>query len=447
MTDQMITRIAFFMILALYGFLGVQYATQTPDWQVPDEPAHYNYIRQIAEDGIIPEIVDGDWDTDYQNLLVSSGFNPANTTEIARVEYEDHQPPLYYLISAPIYALADGSLIALRIFAVLIGMGILIAAFLAIRILFPESPWLALGTIGFIAFIPQNLAMLGGVNNDGLAQLWAAIVFWRVALYLTTEEPITTRDNIILGIAVGLAFLTKSTVYYIAGIAGIAILLRWRRDGWQREIGVRHLAAFLIPALLLGGLWWGRNLIVYDGTDFLGLQRHDEVAAGQLKTDDYINTILNGDAAEYRKNYAYTTFHSFWGQFGWMGVPMPTRIYRILAFGCLLALTGVGLFMWRQSFSTAQKEWLGLGSLAIVFVFAAYFLYNLQFVQFQGRYLFTGLLPLGVIFSFGIMGWAQWITPRVPLAKWTPVIVILIMAGFAWYALQTYIVGVLPTWH
>jgi hypothetical protein len=44
------------LILVLYFALAYGYATRTPDWQIPDEPAHYNYVRQIVENGELPVI-------------------------------------------------------------------------------------------------------------------------------------------------------------------------------------------------------------------------------------------------------------------------------------------------------------------------------------------------------------------------------------------------------
>ena len=52
-----------------YLFIAVLYAVNTPAWQVPDEPAHYNYIRQVAEKGCCPEIRPGDWDNTYLEQL------------------------------------------------------------------------------------------------------------------------------------------------------------------------------------------------------------------------------------------------------------------------------------------------------------------------------------------------------------------------------------------
>ena len=37
------------IILVVYVILGALYAENTPKWQAPDEPAHFNYIRAIGE--------------------------------------------------------------------------------------------------------------------------------------------------------------------------------------------------------------------------------------------------------------------------------------------------------------------------------------------------------------------------------------------------------------
>ena len=39
------------LILIAYLIVGAVYAIRTPDWQAPDEPAHYNYAAQISANG------------------------------------------------------------------------------------------------------------------------------------------------------------------------------------------------------------------------------------------------------------------------------------------------------------------------------------------------------------------------------------------------------------
>ena len=95
MTASATERILLLTILLAYAVLAVLYATQTPPWQVPDEPAHYNYVRQVAAGGCCPVLEAGDWDLDYLALLTASGFDPQHLDRLPAVQYEDHQPPLF----------------------------------------------------------------------------------------------------------------------------------------------------------------------------------------------------------------------------------------------------------------------------------------------------------------------------------------------------------------
>ena len=93
------------LIVLAYLVIGALYAALTPEWQVPDEPAHYNYIRQLAG-GTWPVIELGDYDQTYLESLKNEGFPADRPTDA--IQYEDHQPPLYYLLATPVYWLVGG---------------------------------------------------------------------------------------------------------------------------------------------------------------------------------------------------------------------------------------------------------------------------------------------------------------------------------------------------
>src|SRR5262245_46007342 len=90
-------------IVLAYGYLAVGYARATPRWNNPDEPAHVNVVRQIATTGTLPVLAEGDWDQSLLDRLTSSWF--PNDYEVEGIRYEGHQPPLYYLLAAPVYRL------------------------------------------------------------------------------------------------------------------------------------------------------------------------------------------------------------------------------------------------------------------------------------------------------------------------------------------------------
>ena len=129
------------VIVAAYLGVGVLYAVYTPSWQAPDEPAHYNYVAQVTGEGCCPVIAPGDWDAAYLDALKAAQF--PEDADLSPIEYEDHQPPLYYLLASPIYRATGGSLLALRLFSVTLGAGVVTVAYLA-GVCFPAAsrlPW------------------------------------------------------------------------------------------------------------------------------------------------------------------------------------------------------------------------------------------------------------------------------------------------------------------
>ena len=66
-------RVWALIIVLAYLIVGTLYAVYTPNWQIPDEPAHYNYIAQIADDGALPVLEMGDWQQAYQDALDDGG--------------------------------------------------------------------------------------------------------------------------------------------------------------------------------------------------------------------------------------------------------------------------------------------------------------------------------------------------------------------------------------
>jgi hypothetical protein len=73
-------------------------------------------------------------------------------------------------------------------------------------------------------------------------------------------------------------------------------------------------------------------------------------------------------------------------------------------------------------------------------VLAAYLIYNLDFIQFQGRYLYPALIPFAFLTSVGLCGWSSLVENEIPALYWVPLTSMIGLAVFALYALDTYIV-------
>ena len=161
------------------------------------------------------------------------------------------------------------------------------------------------------------------------------------------RTPLISRRKLIgLGVTLGLGLLTKATFYYTAvPIALVALALQALKKppgklssetrGWR--LFVKQALIVFVPALMIGAVWWIRNLIVYGGLDVMGLARHNAVVVGQPTTAQW---LIDYGAGGLVQRFLATTYRSFWGQFGWMAMPMPDREYLILGVLSVIALIG-----------------------------------------------------------------------------------------------------------
>jgi hypothetical protein len=205
----------------------------------------------------------------------------------------------------------------------------------------------------------------------------------------------------------GAIFLTKSQAYVMAPVLGLAVILRWRRDEHDTRRLASQLAGVLGIGLLIGGVWWIRNLAVYGDLDWMGLARHNSVVAGQPTTAIWIATYGWEATA---KRFLQFTFQSFWGMFGWMGVVLDARIYQALAVLSGVLVLGFGLHLSRRRVLWHRRQmssapWLLAFSAALTV--AGYLWYNLTFVQHQGRYLFPALIPVSLAAGVGLLELAR----------------------------------------
>lgn len=433
------SHLAFIALLVGYLIVATLYAVYTPDWQAPDEPAHYNYVRQLAA-GAFPVMEAGDYDQAYQNSVIGSRFDPAYSVE--SFEYEDYQPPLYYVLATPVYSVFSGTLEAVRLVSVLLGAIVVTCAYLIGIQLAPAQRWFALTVAAFVAFLPQHVAMLASVNNDSLSEALIAVMLLILVSSVSATQPgLSRRRLLVLGILLGLGFLTKVTVYLMGPVTGMALLWHyWRR--WPDLI--RAGVTAFVPALLLGLLWWGRNVAVYPGLDFLGTQRHNSIVIGQPKTTAWIEQFGLGFTGE---AFVRTTFQSFWGQFGWMGVPMPSWVYSLLLLFTLLTVIGVlaGIFRPKLPLQPpiAKPVWLTLLTLLGLNILL-YLVYNATYVQHQARYLFPSLIPIAVIVAWS---WSALSAPmrhrRESLAYLLPLLFSIGLAGLCLMALFRFIIPAL----
>ena len=429
------------LVILLLGYLvaGSLFAYYTPPWQAPDEPAHYNYIAHIAAGSGLPVLEAGDYDQSRLNILLENEF--PRKLPIAGLQYEDYQPPLYYLLATPVFWLTDGSLLAVRLFGVFIGALSVLLLYLCLALVFPGKTLIPLGAVAFSALLPMHMAMAAAVNNDGLAELlllaaMLVLLQWmRHRFYDSFDDRETLpagfneRHQLLwLGVLLGLGMITKIYAYLLLPIVlWVIIVVNWLHPRVQTATleaarltptrqgvgqGLRAALWILLPATLIALPFWVRNVVLYGPWDLLGLIWHDQVVVGQPRASDWI--AFNGWVAYSERAFSFT-FQSFWGVFGWMGVFMDERIYT-----ALLLFTGVIFLgvLWATvrfisggpdtDMDVFQLSVLILFGIILVFVVLAYVGYNLKFMQHQGRYFFWGLLPISTVVA---LGWREVFQP------------------------------------
>jgi 4-amino-4-deoxy-L-arabinose transferase-like glycosyltransferase len=444
MQSTTLEKIFFILIMLGYVIVGVAFATQTPKWQAPDEPAHYNYIAQVTN-GCCPQIEDGDWQSDYQQTLTTVKFADDYLDRLDTIQYEDHQPPLYYLLASIPYRLGNGSLTVVRLFSVLLGGLVVMLSYAIGRRALPNHPQIALGAMALVAFHPQHLAMITSANNDALAEVVIAVALLWVIRYLQTDNVPVWQ----LGLIMAVGLMTKTTTYFLAGVIPLAILLKWYQLRRPTRDLMRAWAVFLVIAVGIGGLWWVRNMGVYGFPDFLGLRAHDAIVADQLRTVDY---IAEHGIDVYRSEMLRVTFNSFWGQFGWMAVPLDDVLggWVYGGFASLMLIGASGLVVARiprtssdnpapTSRQTQVNTWVIL-TLTLTLAVLAYLYYNSEFLQWQGRYMFPGLIPFALLLVYGVDAWRDRLLARWELSRWLTPLLLMGLAVLDIYLLFTVIV-------
>lgn len=431
-------RLTLPILLILYALLVSLFILRTPAWQTPDEPAHWNYITSIVEEGCCPRLQSGDWDSNLLAEMTSQRFADVTPQQIDALQYENHQPPLYYALAAPIHRWSSGSVISLRLWSALLGLGIVFNAYRCGLILAPKKTSIAALTALFVACLPQHVHILASINNDALAWLLISEVLY-LCLRLLRKLPLNAEAAVLallqilttamlfffsggeatimalailccavfqlalfrrhfpqaayvtLGSLIGLIFLTKTTAYLMLPLA-VYVIWCCVADPGQR---LRTMVWLLLPALLLGAIWWLRNVSQYGWPDFLGLMQHNQVVLGQLRTDTLIEEIGGWN---YLADLIRVTYTSFWGQFGWMALPIQG--WRLMYTFFLSGLAAFGVMTRLNAIHTSRTMKTML--MLTVLTFAMFAGYNLMFVQWQGRYLYPALIPIALAWAYGV---------------------------------------------
>ena len=378
-----------------------------------DEEAQLNHLTRIAS-GRLPVFRAGDSD------------------------YEAHQPPLYYVLTAPALIASrslppEQAVRVERLPNILLGACLIWAAYLAVVVALPGSPMLAVGVAAFVGLLPMNVLLSASITNDVLTNLIVALGLWRLACLCRRagEGTLETRWRVeaaLLGSIMGIGVWCKTSATLLFPTVLVAIFVLGARGVVCRRLAAKTAATAAALGLAIGAPWLIRNTLLYGDP----VAQHIFVSAFQNTATT--QAWLRGDftngvpvpAQTYWQLVGTWTFESFWFKRGLLGAPalLGAALFTIAA------AAGAVLRIMRASASAAiWREALLAGYAALImFNLAVFVRFNGTFFQAQGRYLYPSLVPLGLIAVAGLGGVMP---PRRRIAAVAIVVALLLAADIA----------------
>ena len=424
----------YYAILTLFFVLGLVYSISVPIFETPDELFHYPMVQQLATKRKLP-------------VLPTTPEAP-----VGPWEQEGGQPPLYYILTALLtaqidttdlatirhlnpqaargFATADGhnlnvvlhnpqleqfpwqgTVLAIhiaRFFSVLCGVSALIFSRALLYELLPHRPALILAALAVQAFTPMYLFISAAVNNDALAIPLAILNLLLLVKLLKKEAP-QLSDFLILGTAAGLAILTKESALALLPLSLFALCWKtWQQYSDQRFLSnlCKRTLSWLLPLAGLAGWWYLRNLHLYG--DLLGHNAFLAIVGERAHSLDLLSLWSERQSL----------LASYWGNFGWLNIPMPEWVYTLLNTLLLLAIAGwLGNFVrWLHATKPNCSKfwptnWTELTAARILAALwpAALFISLLRWTSMtmasQGRLLFPALPLWSVGLLLGLISW------------------------------------------
>ena len=413
-------------VTALHVALLAAYSVVVPTYRAPDEPLHVDLAHLFSEELTYPAWDERDTGPDVQRSLgiVEFGSRAAHLDaddappKSARPSFEDleeppiptsinqlpQHPPLYY-VTTGLAVWAAEAVVGDPIGDFIVETWLYRAMSIAFVAVLPLAIWRVCERLGagrnvtvaamlVPLAIPQLLHIGASVNNDNLVLpfIWLSTpVVVRIA-----GGALAPRTAVLAGVLTGLGLLTKiyAAVLPLWVLAAL-VLAVWRSRRADLGAAVRFGAVYGAVALVAGGWWWVRNVVLY-GAVFPS--RFGELVP---PTDDPRNLWDYVDA------WAYSTTRRFWGDFGWYDTHLAGPVIAVATAVCLVGLA-VGCVRRDRVAGTERSTRLLLVAPLLTLVVAQFanslkgYLDTGRMAGLQGRYWFGAVAGLAVVVALGL---------------------------------------------
>jgi 4-amino-4-deoxy-L-arabinose transferase-like glycosyltransferase len=357
----------------------------------PDEPGHIAYVESLALDHRFPALGDEDL------------YRPR-----AAVSHQVQHPPLYYLLAAALYRavvpLDEGARIRiLRLFSAALGAVSLWLLWLLTGLVFRADD-ARLTSVAALALLPLFGYMSAVVNNDALVLMFSLAAFYVMTTIIAGDD--RPRRWALLGFLTGLAILTKEVALALLPVMAVGMLLPRGPQGPPLRRRVACLAAALVPALVLPGAWWVRNLVLFGHPMIYAYVKPPFQNVGDLLANSYLGLNI-------ASIWARRSFLTLWAPYWAIREVLPRAPY-VVATAVLFGggLLGVVL-MWLDHFRRTVRlqrvpaQTKGLMALFVILVALGVLRYTL-FVDYRtvegGRYMLVTWPYLAVL---GVAGYGH----------------------------------------
>jgi Predicted membrane protein (DUF2142) len=341
----------------------------TPPFQVPDEPSHFAYTQQLAENQRLPVSTEASYSQEEQVALndLHQGEvrrHPENHAISTSAEQQQLQhdlaehlsrrgngavgvsgsePPLYFLLEAIPYELGSpGTLLdqleLMRLLSAVMAGITALFSYMFIRETLPgvRRAW-AVGGLG-VALAPLLGFMSGGVSPDAMLYAVSAAILYAFAHAF--RRGLTQRQAVTIGVLTAVGLLTKlNFVGLIPGVALGLVVLAVRAPQADRRRAFRHLGLALAIA--------ASPVCVYAVVNLLSSRPGLGIVSTAVKQEHAIGT-----AVSYIWDFYLPHLPGMSNQFGWVSMPRQVWFDR-----------SVGLYGW---FDTTFPLWVD--NLALVLV-------------------------------------------------------------------------------
>jgi hypothetical protein len=446
----------------------------TPPFQVPDEPAHFAYVQQLAETASLPSssaetyspeemaVLQGlrqeEVKQSPQTLSLSSPAEesnlqrvlstPASANNSGRAGVAASEPPLYYALETIPYGLGSGGTLLdrlqlMRLLSALMAGLTALFVFMFVREALPGVRWAwVVGGMG-VAIAPLLGFMSGAVNPDSMLFAVSAALFY--ALARAFRRGLARGSACAIGAVMAVGLLTKlnfigllpGTILGLVLLARTAARTKGRTAYWWLALALAIAAS---PAVVYELI----NVISSEPTAGLVSNAVGRHPGSLLDEISYIWQFylprLPGMPHDFP---GYDTAREVWlngyvGLFGWLDTTFPAWVYdaALVPTAAIVGLCARSLLSGRAALRHRMGELLVYATMSIgVMVLVGADSY-LDFPQIaaeygQTRYLLPMLALLGAVLALAARGAGR---------RWGPavgaVIIVLLLAHDVFSQLQ-----------